>query len=111
MAEPIEVGYTKNSSSRVIHGDGVWGGPTPQGDIYMAFFSEHATLPERIRLSPNLEAHRLEEQEPMSLARRGVTREIQTEVVVSLNFAIRLREWLDEKITVLQQIEAEAKSS
>ena len=44
----IDFHYIKANSFRVVHADGVYGGPTPRGYIVMNFYSERAPIPQKI---------------------------------------------------------------
>ena len=40
--------FIKSEYFRVIHADGALGGPTPQGLVHMAFYSERPPIPRRM---------------------------------------------------------------
>lgn len=102
--------YEKSPLSRVIHADGAWGGPTAQGNIYMALFSEHQGLPDTVMYAIDEEQNRLQEIEQASqeLPRRWL-RQVEAEIIVSLSTARAVRDWLHDKITALERRQAEAR--
>jgi hypothetical protein len=98
----IEARYVKSSTYRVVHADGVWGGPTPQGNIFMAPYAEHWTNPDSLvyevapggRLTP--ERREVEQ---------GITRELEVGIVMSLRTAKSLLEWLRGRIEQMERSE------
>ncbi len=101
----VAIRYTTSNLSRVVHGDGVWGGITPHGYINLAFFSERQAIPDQARMRVNVEKGIAEEIQDATttISMRGVTRQIEVEVLVNINVAIALRGWLDNNIKMLQQ--------
>ena len=96
----IDFHYIKASGFRVVHADGVWGGPTPLGYITMSFFSERAPIPRKI--SFELESQGTLGQETSRDTKDGLVREVDVEVVVDLRMAKNLMEWLNEKVQYLE---------
>jgi hypothetical protein len=95
--------YIKSNACRVIHADGAYGGVTTQLLIYMALYSEHNMPPDKatIILDRNDKTAR-EEPQPRS---NKVTREIETEVMMSLDVARALRDWLAERLAAAEKIQ------
>jgi hypothetical protein len=96
--------YIKSNQFRVVHADGVWGGVTNQANVQIAFFSERQAIPRRI-------VHRVEEDgtlgpeiEEERVTRGGFVREVEVDVVMNLDTAIALRDWLTEKIGFAQEV-------
>ena len=97
--------YVKSNYCRVIHADGAWGGLTPYTNIYMALFSEHAPIPRSIKyhVEPTgTLSERGKDAEP------GFTREIEVEVILSLEVAKALRDWLDERLKQATELQVKA---
>ena len=102
----IELHYVKSNGFRVVHADGVWGGPTPRGYITMSFYSERLPIPRSM-------THELKPPEPNSpdrilgqeIARdskKGIVREVEVEIMVDLVMAKSLIGWLKEKVQTLE---------
>lgn len=94
--------YIKSNYFRVIHADGVYGGVSPQGLIQIAFFSERVPIPQQTvhtfdngKISGEVEEFRV--------SRDGVVREIETNVLMSVAEAKKLRDWLTQWIDVHSQ--------
>lgn len=112
MAEKIDAGrvpeltvnyyFTQTPDYRVIHVDGAFGGPTPQGNLFLGLFSEHFPLPERVshhiaggKLSDELPEHRV--------TRDGIIREVEVGVVMDLQAAKALHDWLGANIKAVDE--------
>ena len=104
--ESVEFHYVKSNGFRVVHADGVWGGPTPRGYITMSFYSERAPIPRKISLElkppePN-SSNRILGQEIVRDSKDGLVREVEVEVMVDLEMAKSLLKWLRGKVRVLE---------
>jgi hypothetical protein len=97
----VQVSYIKSTVSTVLHADGVFGGPTPHGLLYMAFFSEHAKIPDTTQYAVDEVAKTFK---PVTQPNRepGWVREVGGEVIMSLQFARSFRDWLNNQITILE---------
>lgn len=99
------IGYDliKSHYFRVIWAEGAFGGVSPSGHINMSLFNERFPLPTHVEhtlakdgLGPEIQTARVQ--------RDGIVREVETEVVLSLNAAKRLHAWLGEKIAALESV-------
>ena len=95
--------YIKSNNFRVVHADGVWGGPTPRGYMSMNFYSERTPIPRRVTLSltPEGDLGKLGDEVDRD-SREGFVREVEVEVILDLELARSLAQWLDDKIKALQ---------
>jgi len=100
IKQEIEFHYLKANSYRSFHVDGVFGGITPKGNIYMELFLERGPTPKGI-------IHELNDDGSLGkeLSRHGKTgliREIEAGVVFDVATAEAIRNWLAGKIKVLK---------
>lgn len=96
--------YLKSPMFRAIHADGLFGGVTPTGNIHAAFFSERNPIPQQIE-HPILPDGQLGKEITESrVVRSGLVREVDIDVIFDLDTAVSFRDWLDEKIKILQQL-------
>ena len=98
----IEFHYIKSNGFRVIHADGVWGGPTPRGYLTMAFYSERHPIPLKL-------THEIKPEgtlgDPIDRdTKEGIVREVEVEVMLDLDMAKSLLPWLEEKIEALEKL-------
>ncbi|MEX2212918.1 MAG: hypothetical protein WD768_02245 [Phycisphaeraceae bacterium] len=99
----LEFFYQKGNHFRVIHADGVHGGVVPTGKhIHMAFFNERNPIPQSQVFS--VSAGRLSETAIREHSKKGVVREVECDVILTLPTAKALREWLDKIIAAAQAI-------
>lgn len=100
--------YEKGTYFRVVHTDGVVGGIAPGTElIHMSVFNERHPIPRKSvytvvggRIGPELVDKREVRQE--------VFREVEVDLVFSLQTAIALRGWLDDRIseaTILRELQ------
>ena len=94
--------YIKSKSFRVVHCDGVWGGPTPRGYMAISFYSERHPIP-RI-LTHEVTREGVVGSESGRDIRDGIVREVEVEVVMDLQMARDVVKWLQEHIATLENI-------
>lgn len=94
--------YIKSNSFRVIHADGMWGGISPSGHLQMAFYNERIPIPQMTvhAVDP---VKRIIGEEEERLVRDGIVREVECNVVMSLEVSERLHRWLGVQIESLKK--------
>jgi hypothetical protein len=108
----ISYDYIKGNDFRVIHVDGVWGGNAPNfGRIHMAVFSERWPIPKRTVNRLIAEGTVGEEIFEERITRNAVVREIEVNLVMDIDTATVMRDWLTDKINKYQQKIEEHKTS
>lgn len=97
----IDIHYLKTPGFREVSCDGAMGGSTPHGKVWLAFYSERFPLPRVMRhrlksfeeggtgIDPEAEATVVE-------ARRGLIRNVEFGVYMSIETATDLHKWLGE---------------
>jgi hypothetical protein len=90
--------YIKGHLFRVVHADGVIGGPSPNGGLHLAFFSERAPIPQREVRSINSDGSLGGLIVDKSIVRPAIVREIDFDVVMSIPVAEVLISWLQERV-------------
>lgn len=108
-AEPpqeVEFRYSRSPGYRLHPADGAWGGLTPGGDVMVCFYVEHFPTPSTVRQPVNedgtlgKEVFREPPREP-----GVITRELQTGVVLTLDEAERLAQWLAGRVKQRQALQ------
>ena len=107
----ITAEFVRSNFYRVIHADGAFGGISPSGNIRMIIYSEAQRTPNLITydISPTsglTEAGRSPEAIP-----RTIVRELEVDIVMRLQVARALRDWLDDKIRDLEKAVGDGDSS
>lgn len=104
----VKFDYIKSQYFRVIHADGAIGGVTPAGLIHFAPYSERGAIPRQIThlLAPDgTVGERVIEE---TVAREGIVREMDVDVVLSVPVAESLHKWLGEKIKEAKTLQAKS---
>lgn len=92
----IDVNYLKTNNYRTYHVDGIFGGPTVHGKLYVELFLERAVTPRIIKhkVTPKGKLG----EEVSRIGKEGIIREIEAGLIMDLGTAKVFRNWLDEKI-------------
>lgn len=88
----IEFHYEKSGAYKTVHADGVYGGLTPSGNLYIAFFNERSPTSKKEII--DFATKEVKERE----GKQGVFREIDVGIVMNYGVMIALRDWLNRKI-------------
>jgi hypothetical protein len=99
MPEPvtsINAFYEKGNFFRVIHADGVFGGPSPRGNLTMSFYSERMSIPRQARI-PIKDG--IPGPEEVIDTKGGVFRELEATVVMDIANAVGFHQWLGSQIS------------
>ncbi len=98
--------YERDAGHAIFPASGMFGGPTPRGEIYIAFFADHAPIPQQVTHEIKDDGH-LGDELRRSQSQQGYVRTIGSEIVMSVETAVSLREWLQTKIDDLLTAKAE----
>jgi len=82
--------------------DGVYGGLTPSGLMHVAVFNERQPIPEQATYVLNengIERERLD----LRQSKQGFVREVEANLMMSVETAELLRDWLTTNIAVLRK--------
>ncbi len=101
--------YIKSPSFRVIHADGAIGGITPQGNIHFALYSERSAIPQAIVHHRNEDGTLGDEVADRRMARPGIIREMDVDVVVSPDAAEALLAWLSQHVAQVRRLQKQKK--
>lgn len=103
----LEFDFEKSNLFRVIHVDGFFGGVAPASQfLHMAIFNERQPIPRKVFHPVKdgiLEPEIIKKRE----VRPGLFREVEADLIMTMEVAMGLRAWLDEKITEMQNTRAE----
>ncbi|HXP88146.1 MAG TPA: hypothetical protein VN841_25675 [Bryobacteraceae bacterium] len=103
----IKFDFLKSNYFRSIHADGVWGGINGHLEVVMAFFSERPAIPQQITL-PIKDGKFGDELENKRVGRDAVIRDVEVSITMNVEVARSFRQWLDEKIKAIEEINAKA---
>lgn len=102
----VRMGYDliKSNYFRVVFAEGVFGGVSPSGYINMALFNERFPLPTHLEYVVTDAGNLGDEILEARVGRDSIIREVETEVVLSLDGAKKMHAWLGRKIDELTVI-------
>lgn len=108
VSSRVNFDYIKGQYFRVIHTDGAIGGVTPRGLIHMSLFSERQAIPRRT-VHPIKDDKLGDELIPERTVRDAVVRELDVDVIMTVESAESLCKWLQIKVTEAKQATKQAK--
>lgn len=94
--------FANSEHFREIYADGVWGGVILGGRIQMAIFRDRYYLPEHVEYDvrdDGVLGNEISRSVP-----EGVSREIETNLIMNLNVAIDMRDWLTARINEVSNL-------
>ena len=94
--------YARDPMFRSTHADGFIGGLTPNGQLHIAFFSERPVLPKRHVFKLNADGSLGAEVPNDKAASESITRDMQVDVLMTVQAAERLKNWLDDYLRTLK---------
>ena len=96
----ISFQFVDGKFHRNIHVDGAWGGVTPHGSIFMSVYSETPALPKRV--TNTIQGLKLG-KETVREGSGDIIREVEATLLMNLDVATVIRDWLSEKIDAGQK--------
>ncbi len=98
----IPIHFVKSSQFRVIHASGVWYGGDSQQNLHLTFFNERGPIPKKLVLNLNEQGIVVSEDTAQRESKEGIVRELEVDVILSLQAALELYKTLGENIKALQ---------
>lgn len=104
VKQQLQVHFVKGTCFRVVHANGVWYGGDNQGNLHLTFFNERSPLPKMVIV--NLDERGMVVGEDVSKrdSKQGIVREMEVDIVLSLQVAVDLYQSLGENIKAIQAI-------
>lgn len=100
--------FIKSNAFRVLHIDGAFGGVGPTADsIHMAIFSHRQPIPVQVAYAINEDGKLGDEID--RVVREGLVREVEADLVMSVDTAATIRDWLDERIEQVKKLSKSGK--
>lgn len=100
----MNIRYRNNAAYRSVHASGAYGGIVPSGEIFLGVFSERNHFPECATVEFSDAGDQGIENVQVE---KGIVREMEVGVIMNLNVAKAIKQWLDEKITLIEQAAAD----
>ena len=99
----VDINYVKTESYRTYHVDGIYGGITPSAKLYIELFIQRSVTPQIVE-------HKITKdgtlgEEVGRTGKKGIVREIESGLVMDIEVASTLRDWLNRKIEAYNNAE------
>jgi len=98
----VETHYIKNHDFKTVEGSGVFGGLTNNGQINMNFFTDRAPIPKKIVLEVDPQTGKIVNEIERD-SKEGIIREVQFGVLLNVDTAKKIIDWLNQKIDEFDQ--------
>lgn len=105
--EKIKFIYTKAPGYRVVYGSGVYGGVAPQSTIKFDIYTEYKNPPEREIRTIEEDGKLGEPEEQVTEGTLTVERERQIGVIISIDQAKSIADWLSGKVKEFEKLQQE----
>jgi len=102
--ETIAFYYLKTPDYRIVHVDGAIGGVTPQGNIQVSVYAEHAAIPQKAVFHVTEDGALGDEIVDQRVARDGLIREMSVSLVMTETATREFIEFLNRKLEDLSNI-------
>jgi hypothetical protein len=99
--------YVKSNYFRVIHADGAYGGLTPYGGIFLSLYNDRKAIPDETVQSVGENGLLGPEISERTKTKDGIEREVETCIIMTLNTAKAIQQWLEERIKILEKLQEE----
>ena len=104
----IRYEYEVDKETRLRYSHGVWGGINPQGEVEISFYLESDKMPPYSERVVEPDGSFGEESAPFSEEERVIVRHVHSRIVMNVQAARAMLEWLEDKVSTL---EAEAEGA
>ena len=98
LPERVKFHYLKATHFRTIHADGAIGNITPAGYIHMAMYNERPAIPREIVHKIKTDGTLGEIIPEETVDRGGIVREMEVDVLMSVEVARSIKNWLGDQI-------------
>ena len=98
----LPIHFVKSTCFRVIHANGVWYGGDNQGNLHMTFFNERNPIPKTMVVNLDERGAVISEDLSKRDSKQGIVREVEVDIVLSMQVAIELYQTLGENIKAIQ---------
>ncbi len=86
----------------MIHANGVWYGGDSQQNMHLTFYNERTPIPRKLVLKINEQGLVVGEEEAQRETKAGVVREMEVDIVFSIQAAIEFYKTLGENLKAIQ---------
>ena len=99
----VQIHFVKSSFFRVVHASGAWFSGDAQQQLHLTFFNERAPIPKTIIVNLNERGEGIGEDEAKRDSKAGAIREMEVDVVMSLEALENFYSILGQNLKILKQ--------
>lgn len=101
IQKKIDIHYLKTKNYRTFHVDGAFGGITPNGKIYTELYIQRYPTPKIV--THEIKNNLVVGDEIKREGKEGIVREIEAGMIMDVEVAKVLRDWLTKKIDLYEK--------
>lgn len=101
--QQIKIKYVIPDNMHDCYVNGAYGGISQRGEIHIHFYSERVPIPKSVTYTIDEQNKTLVQNGEAYDFGGDVLRLIQSSIVMDINTAISIRDWLDDKIKVINK--------
>jgi hypothetical protein len=102
FGDKITFKYVHPEDLRDLYSNGIFGGITPRGEIYMHFYSERHPIPKKA--THKIDDNGFPSKDGEIEIGGDVVRLVQSSIIINEGTAIALRDWLNERLDYLNKM-------
>jgi hypothetical protein len=100
----VPIHFVKSSHFRVVYASGVWYGGDSQQNLHLTFFNERPPIPKKLVFNLSEQGMIVSEDAAQRESKEGIVREIEIDVVLSVQAAVEFHKTLGENLKAIQSI-------
>lgn len=100
----LPVHFIKSTYFRVVHANGVWYSGDNQSNLHLTFFNERNPIPKLVVVNLDDRGAVAGEDESKRETKKGIVREMEVDVVLSLQAATELYHTLGDNLRAIQEM-------
>lgn len=103
LPKEVKIDYIKSNHFRVVHGDGVFGGVSPHGKVFLTFWSARPSIPQTIIHAVNQDGSLGDEIREARVGRDAMIREAEVAVLMDVDVAKSFIKLLQERVKIIEE--------
>ena len=102
MPTEVKIDYIKSNYFRVVHGDGVFGGVSPHGKVFLTIWSARPSIPQTIVHGVNEDGSLGDEIREARVGRDAMIREAEVGILMDVEVAKSFIKLLQERVKIIE---------
>jgi hypothetical protein len=102
LPKEVKIDYIKSNFFRVVHGDGVFGGVSPHGKVFLTIWSARPSIPQTIVHGVNEDGTLGNEIREARIGRDAMIREAEVGILMDVDVAKSFVKLLQERVKIIE---------